>query len=76
MNKITKLSFALLAASFVLPTALLAQETPRPAAPQPPSIMDHGATPGGDMMGQMSKMMENCNRMMENTNERPKTPAK
>jgi hypothetical protein len=76
MNKLAKLPLTLLAASLALPTALLAQEAPRPAAPQPPSMMDHGAMPGGDMTGQMSKMMENCNRMMESMNERQKTPAK
>lgn len=81
MNKFTKLPFVLLAASLALPTVLLAQETPKSAAPQPPSTMDHGAMPSGDMqgmmnmMGQMNKMMENCNRMMESSNEH-KSPGK
>lgn len=89
MNKMTKLPLLLLGASLALPTALLAQEAPRPPAPQPPSTMDHGAMPGDDMhgmtnmMGQMSKMMENCNQMMQSSNDQKsstpnaeKTPAK
>ncbi len=77
MNKIAKLPFVLLAASLALPTALLAQEAPRPAAPQPPATTDHGTMSGGDMqammnmMAQMNKMMENCNQMMQRMNKRP-----
>ena len=75
MNRIAKLLFVLLAVSLTVPTVLLAQEAPAPAAPQPPQTMDHGAMPGVNMHGmmnmmvQMNKMMENCNQMMQSMNE-------
>lgn len=82
MKTITTLSFATLAigAALALAPALHAQETPK--AVNPPATTDHGMM-GGDMkgmmnmMGEMNKMMENCNRMMQTKDDRQnKEPAK
>lgn len=72
------------AAILLLATAGLMTTTPivwAEDAQKPPAASDHGMMGGDgqnmqgmmDMMGQMSKMMDNCNRMMESkTNGAPK----
>ena len=68
MTKIATLSLALLGGILALTPAVRAQETS--TTPKPPAASDHGMM-GGDtrgmmnMMGEMNKMMENCNRMMQ-----------
>jgi hypothetical protein len=58
-------------ASLALAPALQAAETQNS---KNPSMMDHGTMKdgrmqGGDMMGQMSRMMEACNNMMQAMND-------
>jgi hypothetical protein len=65
MTKTTTLLLLSVVGVMALTPIVRAEDTSKPASPS-----DHG-TMGGDMqgmmnmMGQMTKMMENCNRMME-----------
>lgn len=78
MKRAARLSLALLVVGGALAftPAVRAQQTP--PTPAPPAASDHGMM-GGDMrgmmnmMGEMNKMMENCNRMMQTRHNRQNT---